>query len=236
MIYGTPTTVTNGLVLYLDAANSISYVSGSTIWRDISGNNNNGTLINGPTFSSVNGGRIVFDGVDDYASIPFTYDVHNGGNTNPITMCGWFNLPPFQIFTSEENPGGFQDSSVFMGFWVNRVTSSPNTQVRFNALFGGVGGSERSVFHVMDGQWRYYSATLTSAGLCTLYINGVFQNQGSPTITSSAKFNGTVFLVKDRGRIPVNCSLTGIQIYNRALSAAEILQNYNATKSRFNLS
>ena len=63
---GGPNIITNGLVLALDAANTKSYVSGSTVWRDLSGNNNSGSLTNGPTFNSANGGSIVFDGVDDY--------------------------------------------------------------------------------------------------------------------------------------------------------------------------
>jgi hypothetical protein len=60
--YRGPNVVTNGLVLNLDAANTKSYVSGSTTWRDLSGNGNNGTLVNGPTFSSNYGGGIVFNG------------------------------------------------------------------------------------------------------------------------------------------------------------------------------
>ena len=59
--------VTNGLVLALDAANRRSYISGSFVWNDISGNRNSGSLINGPTFDSANGGSIVFDGTNDYA-------------------------------------------------------------------------------------------------------------------------------------------------------------------------
>lgn len=60
--------VTDGLVLALDAADTNSYTSGSTTWRDMSGNGNNSTLTNGPTFDSGNGGSIVFDRVDDYAN------------------------------------------------------------------------------------------------------------------------------------------------------------------------
>ena len=62
--------VTNGLVLALDAANPKSYVSGSTTWRDLSGNNNSGSLVNGPTYSSDSGGSIVLDGVDDGVTVP----------------------------------------------------------------------------------------------------------------------------------------------------------------------
>ena len=62
--------VTNGLVLYLDAANYQSYISGSTTWYDLSGNNNSGSLVNGPTYSSTNAGSIVFDGTNDYVGLP----------------------------------------------------------------------------------------------------------------------------------------------------------------------
>jgi len=65
-----PKIVTDGLVLYLDAANIKSYVSGSTIWRDISRSGaSNGIIVNGPIFNSLNGGSISFDGVDDYIDI-----------------------------------------------------------------------------------------------------------------------------------------------------------------------
>jgi hypothetical protein len=56
--------VTNGLVLYLDAANYLSYTSGSTVWRDLSSSNLSGSLINGPTFNSANGGYIACDGTE----------------------------------------------------------------------------------------------------------------------------------------------------------------------------
>jgi hypothetical protein len=63
-----PNIVTDGLVLYLDAANQKSYPGTGTTWNDLSGNGNNGTLVNGPTFNSDNNGSIVFDGVDDYVN------------------------------------------------------------------------------------------------------------------------------------------------------------------------
>ena len=64
-----PDLVQNGLVLALDAADKNSYVGSGTTWRDLSGNSNNGTLINSPTFSGGNGGNFSFDGADDYCGI-----------------------------------------------------------------------------------------------------------------------------------------------------------------------
>jgi hypothetical protein len=67
-----PSIVTSGLVLCLDAANPKSYPGSGTTWTDLSGNGNNGTLVNGPTYSSVNGGSIVFDGSNDYISTAYS--------------------------------------------------------------------------------------------------------------------------------------------------------------------
>lgn len=64
-----PKIVSEGLVLYLDAANSKSYSGTGTTWTDLSGNSNNATLVNGPTYSSLNGGGIVLDATDDFISI-----------------------------------------------------------------------------------------------------------------------------------------------------------------------
>ena len=82
-----PKIVTDGLVLYMDAANSKSYVSGSTTWNDISRSGNNGTLINGPTFNSSNGGSIVFDGTNDYVNLS---DSDNWFYTGNFTIEFWY--------------------------------------------------------------------------------------------------------------------------------------------------
>jgi hypothetical protein len=81
-----PKIVTDGLVLYLDAANPKSYPGTGTAWNDISRGGNNGTLVNGPTFDSTNGGSIVFDGVNDYG-INNTPNLPTGNIT--ATICAW---------------------------------------------------------------------------------------------------------------------------------------------------
>jgi hypothetical protein len=100
-MYTGPSIVTDGMVLSLDAANTKSYVSGSTVWRDMSGNEYSGSLINGPTFSNVNGGSIVFDGVDDYAlgnSVPAL-------NCFPITIMGWVSFSGSGDFVNKYTSG-----------------------------------------------------------------------------------------------------------------------------------
>jgi hypothetical protein len=84
--YNGPKAVMDGLVMYLDAGNTKSYLSGSSTWNDLSGNGNNGTLTNGPTFSSANGGSIVFDGVDDTITVPYSSTLDPTGG---ITIEAW---------------------------------------------------------------------------------------------------------------------------------------------------
>jgi len=83
-----PKIVTNGLSFYVDASNTKSFVSGSTVWNDLTINSNNGTLTNGPTFSRNNGGSIVFDGVDDRVNLVFKYLGIRFGN---LSKWRWFN-------------------------------------------------------------------------------------------------------------------------------------------------
>ena len=105
-----PKIVTDGLVLYLDAANPNSYVSGSTSWRDISRGGNNGTLVNGPTFNSANGGSIVFDGVDDNISFSGNTFNYSPGTSGGISLEIWvYPTGPYSSYIagSTTNLGGF---------------------------------------------------------------------------------------------------------------------------------
>jgi hypothetical protein len=81
----------SSLVLELDAADRNSYVSGSTTWFDLSGNSNSGSLVNGPTFDSANGGSIVFDGTNDFVNLgtPSTLV----GLQVPLTINLWAKIP-----------------------------------------------------------------------------------------------------------------------------------------------
>jgi hypothetical protein len=91
--YASGKIVTSGLVLALDAADKNSYPGSGTTWTDLSGNGNNGTLVNGPTFSSANGGSIVFDGVDDYVTC----------GTNSSTLVSSMTISSTFLFISYTN-------------------------------------------------------------------------------------------------------------------------------------
>jgi hypothetical protein len=240
--YRGPNVVTNGLVLNLDAANTKSYVSGSTTWRDLSGNNNSGSLINGPTFNSANGGSIVFDGVDDYVQ----YGTGSGVTTD-WTVSVWFYSTSvanyknvidcnynYNAITGNVGPRleMYTDGSLL---WVWSGDTSNNDRYYYTISLSGSNALQPNI-------WYNSTITRTSTNSVITYINGTqrtntFITIGSPSATFVNVFNNIIigkgfFLAEDRkltGRV------SNVQIYNRALSASEVAQNYNAQKSRFNL-
>jgi hypothetical protein len=236
--------VTNGLVLALDAAKRDSYPGSGTTWNDISGNRNNGTLTNGPTFDAGNGGSIVFDGVDDYVvtgDIPFrlgnTFSINfyiywDNIERNNISLLGKRNGNPFNqyvFYIGSGNPyiGGLGKT---LTFFARRDINGNNTNdIILTYLFPSAG---------------IYNICLSMDVLTqNLYINGVLNN------TTNRNNTGQTFNITNRNLIigsVLNDANNGILspflgniyqtlIYNRALSATEILQNYNATKGRYGL-
>jgi hypothetical protein len=216
MIYGTPTIVTNGLVLNLDAANTKSYVSGSTTWIDISGNNNSGSIVNNPGYDSTNGGSLVFKGLYEYV------DCGNKSSLNltALTLSMWFKT------TTTTN-------QVLMGK-TNTISYYMNTANGAFSLWTSGSATATSSTNLANGNWHNVVATMTGTTRI-LYIDGVFSASGTgnpPGIDSNILYIGRSATVV----IPFSGSIAQTSIYNRALSQAEITQNYNALKSRFGLS
>jgi hypothetical protein len=225
MFYGTPPIVTNGLVLNLDCGNRLSYPTSGTTWTDLSGNNNNGTLINGPTFNPNNLGSIVFDGVDDYASVPYTTNFD--ATVNGITLNTWVynnNSSGGWKAVIQRNRNG--TLAAVYGIW--RSTSN-GWQFRLGS--GGV-DSTINITNATTGIWVNLTLTYNKTTLIA-YINGV--NVG--TNTPIGYVNDTQnLLIGDAGVSEYfKGGIASTQIYNRALSQSEILQNYNAYKTRFGL-
>jgi len=222
-----PKIVTDGLVLSLDAADRNSYVSGSTTWFDVSGNTNNGTLTNGPTFSSADGGSIVFDGVDDYVDCP---RITTFTNASQFSLCAWMKrslsnsiviIGQIVSLTDDVSFELWSDGNAY--FEVGNGTNS-------YGFVSNTGTSWQFLSMVFDGTQTGNSNRLKG------YINNIQQSLTfNNTIPSST---GTVNATLSIGRYLTNYSTGNIattQIYNRALSTQEVLQNYNAQKSRFGL-
>jgi hypothetical protein len=234
--YRGPQIVKEGLVLYLDAANVKSYPGTGTTWKDLSGNGNNGTLINGPTFDSGNNGSIVFDGVNDYVNTTqIQFD-----RLNPFTLSAWVNTTNAnnnQIINNENATYRGYQFAISSGGNVGRfyLLLRNTTNTNFMGAF--------STNHVPINTWVYLVATYNGSSLSSginLYFNGVqeiISNTVGNNLTSTIISNETTWIGQRRPSTqgPFSGKIPQCQIYNRALTAQEILQNYNATKTRFGL-
>jgi len=212
-------------VLYLDAANNKSYPGSGTTWSDMTGNGNNGALINGPTFNSGNGGIFVFDGVDDNVTI---VDSNSLDITNNITVDCWFYPTTYRTDVYSINflkkYGGTSDAN--FQFYFDGIYSP--YRIKILATRGGVWSTASPDSGVIPlNQWCNVVWTYSNGG--RLYINGV--SQGNPVGSGNLSINSYNLVL---GTYLIgNISLT--KIYNKALTPQEILQNYNATKTRYGL-
>jgi hypothetical protein len=232
-----PNTVTDGLVLALDAANSRSYPGTGTTWNDLSGNGNNGTLVNGVGYNSGNGGSLVFDGVDDVVNGTITGSIFTGN----FTQSAWiYKLNANQIWQGVFTNSSPATNNTYLMTFGNGSGAAPFNSVGANQ----VGVSESGIFlNIGTHINKWLNITITKSGsTLTIYCykdGTLLQNSG--TIT----WNGGNFATTNNyqvGRhwaggsvVPLQGNVSNVTLYNRALTAQEILQNYNATKSRFNL-
>ena len=223
-MYTGPTIVRENLILHLDAANTKSYISGSATWYDLSGNNNTGTLASGSAFSSANGGSIVLDGADDYISI--------SQNINPpnITLEFFYKAlisTPYEYLISNAR----DCCGPHNGYELHIVNGVPKFSI-WNSTQVAVNGTL-----TLTNQIYHIAATYDGFQL-KIYQNSVLTSTANSTlgIGSSPSFN---LAIGGMGYIPSIYNLTGNiyigRVYNRALTAAEVAQNFNATKGRFGL-
>ena len=222
-LYG-PKIVTSGLVLCLDAGNSKSYPGTGTTWTDLSGNGYNGTLTNGPTFNSNNQGNIVFDGTNDFVVMANSSSVPVEG---PGTIDIWAN---YSLITGSNRT---LFSLVSGG---NKAIQLGTRTGNANGLVWAYGGSSiLSYSYPILDTISNWTLTFNGSNL-TLYLNGL-SNASTTTATNQTGSNGIIRLgtYDSVGNEPFNGKIYSSRLYNRVLSAAEVLQNYNATKGRFNL-
>jgi hypothetical protein len=219
MIYGTPTIVTNGLVLNLDAANTKSYVSGSTNWFSLGNPSLSGSLVNGPTFSSRNGGSIVFDGSNDYVNL---------GN-NSITQFPSASAWSFS-FISELLSQNTAYPSIF-----SKGNSATNGILIFFSDSGSIyfkhNNSQPSYVRVPMNTPFQYTVTYAGTGSVKVYLNGIYRNDSSTIVSTNTSSDAII----GGGDSFSNIRMYNVSKYNKELSAQEVLQNYNALKSRFGL-
>ena len=217
----------NGLVLNLDAGNANSYPGTGTTWFDLA-SGNNGTLTNGPTYDTANGGSLSFS-TNKYVTIP-TGDSYNFG-TSDFTIEGWVNFnsitgPNDQIFVSK-----FTSWTSNLDFVFRFSFATP----RITFLAGDLSAiSLQNSYNITINTWYNYCVSRVS-GVTTLYLNGIAQSShtGSVNIPND-KTDIRLGYAQDNSE-PLNGRMSGFKVYNRGLSSTEILNNFNSTRGRFGL-
>ena len=224
--YGGPDIITDGLVFAVDAGSERSYPGSGTTTTSLVGSDT-GTLTNGVAFSTDNGGTWDFDGTDDY--ILFDSSI---GSTTTVSVEMWCEIP-----SSYSN-------KMFMGWsgcdvWCREGTLGYNTN---NGDVYGISAATVSSLGLVNN-WKHYIFEMRSDVSYTnnrIYINGVSQTlsqQGGSEIAGNRNFNGGVGQFPGYRSSPTSYVMAlkvgSFRLYNRALTAAEILQNYNAQKNRF---
>lgn len=220
-----PKIVTDGLVFAVDAANTKSYPGSGTTWKDLSGNGDDGTLTNGPTFDSGNGGSIVFDGSNDYVKVPVNLSYSEG------TISCWVYPKAtgdnFFVYTNN-NP---------TGAYTHQLGISTSNRLHAYIFDGSV--KQFDGVDVMDiNKWHHCVFWWKDGISFGCYLNGKLQD--SRALNTAFKSGINFWIGSNSGNVNtvngyLNGNISNLQIYNRQLSSQEILQNYNALKSRFGL-
>lgn len=220
--YG-PRIVTDGLVLCLDAGNNKSYPGSGTAWTDLSGNSNNGTLTNGPTYSSNNKGVIVLDGSNDYISIQKN-NVFNFG-TADFAICTW--IYPTSLAGS---PTIFLGTQYYVANGILLyIDPAGKISVYTTSSFS------ENVASIVINRW-YYIVWTRISGISYIYNNMVLRD--SRAFTFNISINNAIVYGYDAQYAgdALKGYISHATVYSgKGLSYSEAIQNYNATKGRFNL-
>ena len=232
--YGAKTIVTNGLVFYVDAKNTKSYPGSGTTVTDLA-SANTGTLTNGPTFNS--SGYFTFDGSNDYVN--FTINPLHSNSVTEFSVSFWMNCTLADMNASigivaVTAPGADPSGG---GFWVGyddrNSTHSPVEGIAWNCkTAGGYQRGKSNNNAISNDTW--HNVTLVLDQQVTLYIDGVsstnrtIDNSGNYTTKDNEFQIGSI-----DASYPYEGLIANMCVYNKGITASEVLQNFNAQRNRF---
>jgi len=259
-----PKIVTSGLVLYLDAANTKSYPTTGTTCNDISGRGNNGTLVNGVSFVTNNGGAFSLDGTNDRIDVPrtlngFTHNIH--WDINWSIECWMY------MYTPDGSPQTYKmiygnysgcNYSIYPGNGTGFVIYNANNSSTVYTDFGfgpkspsgcpdsvSWNNSESSwVYDLAVNKWCHFVMTSDDGTNYRVYVNGVqrgstktfdFKNAASRTSNNLTATTDYSWGGSFVSNEANQVDFSSMRIYNRPLTLTEIQQNYNTTRTRFGL-
>ena len=230
-LYHSPQISLNGLVLCLDAANRKSYPTTGTTWTDLSGLGNTGALQNGVGYNVSNGGSLSFDGTNLYATIPHSSSL---SFSSALTISIWFY-------------SGTVSAQAFLYLKGRTDSDNYNPLIYNTGQYSWTGANGRAQYqssagYIANNTWYNLTVSHTSGSVPNIYKNGILSTshtflEGNATYALGTNLN-PIGINADIPRLlftTFNGRISSLQAYNRALSASEIKQNYNALKSRYGL-
>ena len=230
-----PSIISDGLVFYLDAANRRSYSgSGNTANALVGGIG--GTLVNGVGFTSSNNGTFIFDGTNDYINVPNGFTTYFKNN-NYWSVDLWVKLStlnsPFPVLVSAGPSIGYYDFFLEVGI---------------NQIYFAAGRGSSGQFLINENVSNTLGYNLTTNYFNIVFIKDsvstglVFVNSINIPMSGGTALSGMPNIDEDlrigtfkQSGFELAGNIGQVKIFNRALSATEILQNYNATRKRFGL-
>ncbi len=223
-----PNIIQEGLVLSLDAGNVRSYPGSGTAWKNLAGSSN-GTLTNGTGYSTANKGTLVFDGANDYVNLG-TSAVFNQF-AGDFTVSAWAN----------RSNSGPTYGNIIGDYYTNSTANTGEWQIMmssggaFNLYKVGPGYLINNTADFGGNRWHNVVVTRAGSGI-TMYVNSTSVATATDSNTfGTATGNVNIGVDGNNSAEPFGGSIAAVRIYNRALSASEVLQNFNMTKTRFGL-
>ena len=213
--------VTTGLQLYLDAGNASSYPGSGTAWTDLSVNGRNGTLTNGPTYSATNGGSIVFDGTDDYVQCSGSLTV------TAATFVAWIRR--------NGNQGAYDGILFSRGSVTTGMNfSSYTNQLGYHWNDAGNTYNWSSGLVVPDLTWCMLAVSVTSTAATAYLCQTSEITTATNTVSHASSLIDDIKIAQDdAGSRFFNGNIAITQLYNIALSAEQVAQNFQADRARF---
>ena len=234
VVVAPPALLTAGLVLNLDAGNTASYIGSGNSWNDLSGSNN-GTLTNGPTFNAGNGGSILFDGIDDVISFG---NILNMG-LNSWTISCWVKFDGGTGLMGIIGKTSYRSNEGRYSIYINDNNLVAFFQPSISSII-----ATTPLTPYLDNKFHNIVLTINRTSMMNFFIDGVsvataidVSNTISMNPNSSDNFYIGSYASSD-GQSPLyffKGNIGQALIYNRALTATEVSNNFDALKSRFSL-
>lgn len=216
-----PAIPSDSLAFAVDAGNPISYPGSGTTWIDLTGSNN-GALTNGPTYSSSNGGYIAFDGVNDCVLVNSNASILS---TTAYTKIAWAYFTSFATGNNLISGGNLGTNHALFLQTQNRVYAGHN----------GSWSTVSSSSTLSLNTWYMIGVTFNTTSGWVIYINGVADGTSASTTTFTAGQGELLLGAYGTGSNVLTGRMAAAYVYNRVLTAAEMLQHFNALRGRFSL-